>query len=450
MRILVVGGGGREHAIVTALARSPQHPTIYCAPGNPGIAELATCVELGIGEVDAIAQWAARSQIDLVVVGPEEPLVAGLVDRCRALGVRAFGPTAGAAKIEGSKSFAKEVMAAAGVPTAAHEVFDQLAPALRHVRRQAAGCVVKADGLSAGKGVVVATTAEQAERAVRQLFAGATGGRVLIEERLYGREASVLALVSGEQVKMLIPARDYKSAQDGDEGPNTGGMGAYAPHPDLGPDTLAQVERHIIRPVAQELVRRGTPFRGVLYAGLMLTANGPKVIEFNARLGDPEAQVILPLLRSDIVPTLRACVEGRLDDVELQWHSGCATCVVVASPGYPATPTTSQHVHLLPASRDGVHVFHGATARPPGGELLVAGGRVISVTAVAADTASARAAAYAAARSVRFGGAWMRGDIALEERHAVRAPGSSDTASHASLVPAARPAREQVEFALHG
>ncbi|GGJ09861.1 phosphoribosylamine--glycine ligase [Alicyclobacillus cellulosilyticus] len=414
-RVLVVGSGAREHAIAWALAKSPRRPRLYAAPGNPGMAAWCEMVNLRVDDVSGIAQFAARERIDLVVVGPELPLALGLADACAAAGVRVFGPSRAAARLESSKAFAKAVMAKAGVPTAAYATFTDPAAAKAYIRQQGAPIVVKADGLAAGKGVVVAETIAAAEAAIDALMVGgkfgAAGATVVIEQFLRGREASLMFFVDGETVRPLLPARDYKRVGDGDTGPNTGGMGAFAPVPEVTADVVADVERRIVRPTLAELRARGIVYRGVLYAGLMLTEDGPYVVEFNARFGDPETEVVLPLLASDLLAILWATAEGRLADVEVAWRDEAAVCVVLAAPGYPERPQTGAAITLpdgLPET-----VFHAGTAQRGDGQLVTAGGRVLTVTGTGPDLTAARAAAYRAAEAITFPGKHMRKDIAL-------------------------------------
>ncbi len=418
MKILVIGGGGREHALVAALAASPSCGELVCAPGNPGIAQLARCVATD-GSVDDLEQVARRETPDLVVVGPEAPLVDGLADRLRTADIDVFGPGAEGARLEGSKWHAKEVLQAAGVATANAQRFTDFADAEAFVRAVGAPIVVKADGLAAGKGVVVAHEVDVAINALRDALLddrfGAAGASVVLEECLEGPELSVLALVSGSDVRVLAPARDHKRAHDGDEGPNTGGMGAVCPPADADDGLLERVERDVLRPVVDELVRRGVDYRGVLYAGLMLTTDGPTVIEFNVRFGDPEAQVVLPRLRGDVALLLQSVARGELAAVPtLAWDDRVAVGVVVAAEGYPAAPRTGDAIELGDVADDarGIEVFHSGTRLDEAGTLRTAGGRVLTVVGFGDDVDSARAAATAAASRVHFDGAWHRTDIA--------------------------------------
>jgi phosphoribosylamine--glycine ligase len=416
MRILVVGGGGREHALVWKVSQSPLAEKVFCAPGNPGTARLAENVAIAADDVDALARWAVESRIDLVVVGPEAPLVLGLADRLAAAGVAVFGASAAAARLEGSKAFAKEVMAAAGIPTAAYGSFDALGPALAHARAADGRVVVKADGLAAGKGVVVCGDMAEAEAALRSILVdrihGAAGAQVVVEELLTGPEASVIALVDGERVRVLPPAQDHKRIFDGDRGPNTGGMGAFCPTPTVDDALLADVERLVLLPTVREMARRGTPFRGALYAGLMLTRDGPRVLEFNARFGDPETQPILMRVQGDIVPALLAAARGDLSATVLQIDPRAAVAVVMAAEGYPGRVTVGDVVEGAEAHfPPGVQVFQAGTRRDADGRIVTSGGRVLTVCALGADRAGAAARAYEAVDQIRFRGAQFRRDI---------------------------------------
>jgi len=416
MRVLVVGSGGREHALVWKISRSPLVRALWAAPGNPGIARLATLVALRADDVEGIARFARETGIDLVVVGPEAPLVRGLADRIAKEGIPVFGPSAAAAEIEGSKAFAKDVMAAARIPTAEHATFAEPGPALEWAGARGGRVVVKADGLAAGKGVVVCGDLGEVEGALRAMLIervhGEAGARVVVEERLEGPEASCIAFTDGERVRLLAAAQDHKRILDGDQGPNTGGMGAFSPTPTVTPEVEAMVERDVLLPAVRELARRGRPFRGALYAGLMLTPRGPRVLEFNARLGDPETQPILHRLRSDVVPALLAAARGDLSGVSLEFDPRTAVAVVLAAEGYPAAPAAGDPIDGLdgPFPED-VQVFHAGTAARPDGRIVTAGGRVLAVSALGSSREEAARRAYAAVGKIRFRGMQYRSDI---------------------------------------
>jgi phosphoribosylamine--glycine ligase len=412
-RVLVLGSGAREHAIVHALARSPGQPEILCAPGNPGIGDQAQLVNIRVDDVDGVVGAAQADEVELVVVGPEAPLVAGVSDALRDAGVPCFGPSRAAAQLEGSKAFCKEVMEAAGVATAAYRVVENPEAGLEAI--DAYPVVIKADGLAAGKGVVIAGDEAEARQALEALLIEHRFGtqRVVVEEHLEGEELSLLALCDGRRALPLASAQDYKRIHDGDRGPNTGGMGSYCPVPTVDDERAREIVGQVHQPVIDELSRRGTPFQGVLYAGLMMTARGPRVLEFNVRFGDPETQAILPRLRSDLLELVQAALEpGGLDGVALEWTPETAVTVVLASPGYPENPVTGQMITGLDQVSDDVFVTHAGTATAPDGSLVTAGGRVLGVTALGRDADAARAAAYAAADMIDFQGKQQRGDIA--------------------------------------
>jgi phosphoribosylamine---glycine ligase len=413
-RVLVVGGGGREHALIKALARSARAPELLCAPGNAGIAEDARVLAVAVDDVDGLLDAALHEQVDLVVVGPEVPLVAGLANVLLDAGVRCFGPSGAASRLEGSKAFCKEVMEAAGVPTAAYKTVDTVEAGLDAIT--AYPTVIKADGLAAGKGVFIAMDEWEAKAALAVLLVEHKFGtdRVVVEEFLAGEELSLLALCDGERALPLASAQDYKRIFDGNEGPNTGGMGSYSPVPEIGADRANELAAQVHQPVLDELARRGAPFHGVLYAGLMMTADGPRVLEFNVRFGDPETQAILPRLESDLLDLLVAATEpGGLAGASLNWSERTAVTVVLASAGYPASSSSGDVITGLDAVDDTVEIAHAGTARDPEGRIVTAGGRVLNVTALGADAADARAAAYAAADMIEFEGKQMRRDIAL-------------------------------------
>jgi len=412
MKVLVVGAGAREHALVLALSRDPAVTAMLCAPGNPGTAGLARNLPLELADPAAVAALAAEHAVDLVVIGPEGPLVAGAADAVRAAGVACFGPSAAAAQLEGSKSFAKQVMAAAGVPTASADSCTTLEQAVAALASRSPPYVVKADGLAAGKGVLVTDDQAQACSFAREALRG-DGAGVLIEDFLDGPEVSLFALCDGVTVLPLLPAQDFKRAGDGDTGPNTGGMGAYAPLPWLPVGAVEQVRATVLQPVVEEMARRDTPFVGLLYAGLAMTSRGPAVIEFNCRFGDPETQVVLALLETPLAGLLLACARGTLEPIPPAWREGAAVTVVVAAEGYPGAPVTGDVVEVG-ALPDGVIVLHAGTRGDP---LVSAGGRVVSVTAVGATLDQARSAAYDGVAAVHLRGGLARSDIALSAVH---------------------------------
>jgi phosphoribosylamine--glycine ligase len=416
MRILLLGSGGREHAIAVALAASPQHPELLIAPGNGGTASLGENVSgLAIESPEAVADFAVERGVDLVVIGPEGPLVAGVANAVAAAGIRVFGPSRSAARMEGSKEFAKDVMRRHGIPAGASESFSELGPALAYLAKVGTPIVIKADGLAAGKGVTVAMSPTEAEVAVRECFSGRfgdAGSTVLIEEYLEGPECSLLAFTDGETVRAMVPAQDHKRAYDGDTGPNTGGMGVYSPVPAVDAATLAEMESLLVRTV-EGLRDDGILYRGVLYGGFILTADGPKLLEYNARFGDPETQIILPLLASDLLEIMLAVADGRLRDVEPAWRDEAAVSVVLASGGYPGDYEKGKPITGIADAEalPGVTVYHAGTAMKDG-VLVTSGGRVLNVTAVAPTLAAAQARAYEAVAKVRFDGMFCRTDIA--------------------------------------
>ncbi len=418
MKILLVGGGGREHAIAWKLSQSPRVTELVIAPGNAGTAQLGRNVAVKADDIAGQVALAEAEQPDLVVVAPDDPLALGLVDRLTALGLRAWGPTAAAARIEASKALAKEVMRRAGIPTAAYAVVDSYAAGERYVRDHGRPFVVKADGLALGKGVVVAETVDETLAALRAMLEegafGAAGSRVVLEERLTGEELSLLGFSDGRTVVPLLPAQDHKRLMDGDRGPNTGGMGAYAPVSLIDERLGERLTATILQPAINTLRAMGTPFVGVLYAGLMLTPDGPRVLEFNARFGDPETQALLPLLDSDLLEIMLASIEGRLSHDLVRWRPGAAVCVVLAAEGYPAQPRRGDSITLPESLPDNTLIFHAGTALRDQ-QVVTAGGRVLSVVGLGESFAAARERAYALAERIDFAGKQLRRDIGMRE-----------------------------------
>ena len=419
MRILVVGSGGREHALCWAISASPLCTKLFCAPGNAGIAQVAECVEVGVDDIAGQVALAEREKIDFVVVGPEGPLVAGLADRLVEAGIRVFGPSAKAAQLEGSKGFTKDLCRRHNIPTAAYERFTDVAKAEAYIKAQGAPIVVKADGLAAGKGVVVAEAEEQAIDAVREMLAenrfGAAGASVVIEEFMEGEEASLFALCDGEHALALAGAQDHKRVFDGDKGPNTGGMGAYSPAPVLDAAMVDRAMREIVLPTVRGLAADDMPYKGVLYAGLMIGRRGPRLVEYNCRFGDPECQVLMMRLKSDIVPALMACADGGLRHFDLRWADDAALTVVMAANGYPEAYEKGSEIRNLAAAGqvEGVQIFHAGTKfGPDGKQVLATGGRVLNVTALAPTVEEARVRAYRAVDLIDWPQGFCRRDIA--------------------------------------
>jgi phosphoribosylamine--glycine ligase len=416
MKVLIVGSGGREHAIAWAVAKSPKVDKIYCAPGNAGISEYAECVPIGAMEFDKLVAFAKENEIDLTVIGMDDPLVGGIVDAFEAEGLRVFGPRANAAIIEGSKAFSKDLMKKYNIPTAAYENFTSPEAALAYLETAKMPIVLKASGLALGKGVLICNTLEEAKEGVQTLMLdkqfGSAGDTIVIEEFMTGREVSVLAFCDGKTVKCMTSAQDHKRAKDGDQGLNTGGMGTFSPSPFYTKDVEEFCEKYIYQPTIDAMASEGRPFTGVLFTGLMLTEDGPKVLEYNARFGDPEAQVVLPRMKNDIVEVFEACIDGRLDEIELEFEDNAAVCVVLASAGYPESYEKGFEITGIEDvnAKEGYHVFH-AGSKFQDGKLVTNGGRVLGVTAKGADLVEARANAYAATELVSFANKYMRNDI---------------------------------------
>jgi phosphoribosylamine--glycine ligase len=417
MKVLLVGGGGREHAIADALRRSPQVDTLYCAPGNAGIARIAECVPIGTMDFKALTDFAKEKEIDLTVCSMDDPLCAGIVDAFEAEGLRIFGTPANAAIIEGSKAFSKDLMKKYGIPTAAYEVFDDPEKAQAYLESAAMPIVLKASGLALGKGVLICNTLEEAKEGVKELMTdrkfGDAGSRIVIEEFMTGREVSVLAFADGKHYKLMSSSQDHKRAGDGDTGLNTGGMGTFSPSPFYTDEIDAYCRENIYQRTMDAMAKEGRPFRGVLYFGLMLTADGPKVLEYNTRFGDPETQVVLPRMRSDIIDVMQACIDGTLDQIDLEFEDNAAVCVVIASGGYPGSYEKGKVITGLDAfeGREGYYCFHAGTAFDKDGNTVTSGGRVLGVTALGKTLKEARANAYNAAGWIRFEGQYMRHDI---------------------------------------
>ena len=414
MNVLLIGSGGREHALAWKIAASPMLTKLYAAPGNPGIAAEAECVALDAGDHEAVVAFCREHDIGLVVVGPEGPLVAGLADAVRAAGIDVFGPSAEAARLEGSKAYTKDLCARQNIPTAAYETFNNAPKAKAYARAKGAPIVIKADGLAAGKGVTVAMSLEEALAAIDDCFEGAfgeAGAEVVVEEYLSGEEASFFCLCDGKTALPFGTAQDHKRVGDGDTGPNTGGMGAYSPAPVMTPELIEQTMREIIEPTMRGMAAIGAPFTGVLYAGLMIDESGPKLIEYNVRFGDPECQVLMMRLKDDILVLLKAAAEGELAHVSARWKDKAALTVVMAAEGYPGTPTKGTAISgLAAAEAGGAKVFHAGT-RLEGGQLVANGGRVLNVTAQGADVTAAQAKAYEAVDAIDWPGGFCRRDI---------------------------------------
>ena len=422
MKVLIVGGGGREHAIAASVAGSKRADKIYCAPGNAGIGQIAECVPIGAMEFDKIVAFAKEKEIDLTIVGPDDPLVGGLTDELEAAGLRVFGPRKNAAILEGSKAFSKDLMKKYHIPTAAYETFDEPQEALAYLKTAKMPVVLKADGLALGKGVLICNTLEEAAAGVKTIMEdkkfGAAGNRMVVEEFMTGREVSVLSFVDGRTIRIMSSAQDHKRALDGNQGLNTGGMGTFSPSPFYTKEVDAFCQEHIYQATVDAMATEGRPFQGIIFFGLMLTENGPRVLEYNARFGDPEAQVVLPRMKNDILDVIDACIDGTLDKVELQFEDNAAVCVILASEGYPLSYEKGFSVRGLERfeKADGYYCFHAGTKRTEEG-IVTNGGRVLGVTALGTTLQEARANAYAAAGWVDFDNKYMRKDIgkAIEE-----------------------------------
>lgn len=419
MKILIVGSGGREHAIAVSVAKSERVDQIYCAPGNAGIGMIAECVPIGAMEFDKLVSFSKEKEIDMVIVGMDDPLVGGLVDELEAAGIPAFGPRKNAAILEGSKAFSKDLMKKYNIPTAAYETFDNADAAIEYLKTEASfPIVLKADGLALGKGVLICNTLEEALDGVREIMEdkkfGSAGNRMVIEEYLTGREVSVLSFVDGKTIRIMSSAQDHKRAKDGDEGLNTGGMGNFSPSPFYTDEVDEFCKKHIYQATVDAMAAEGRPFQGVIFFGLMLTENGPRVLEYNARFGDPEAQVVLPRMKNDIVDVCEACINGTLDRIDLEFEDNAAVCVILASDGYPVSYEKGFEITGLEnfEGKSDYYCFHAGTKKDGQGKIVTNGGRVLGVTALGKDLAQARAKAYEATGWVSFANQYMRHDIA--------------------------------------
>ena len=417
MKVLIVGGGGREHAIAWKAAQSPRVEKLYCAPGNAGIAQVAECVDIGVMDFDAQVAFAKEHGIDLVIVGPDDPLAAGAVDAFEAAGIRAFGPRKNAAILEGSKAFSKDLMKKYNIPTAGYETFDSPEKALAYIEHAPMPIVLKADGLALGKGVLICNTREEAKDGVKTLMLdkqfGSAGDRIVVEEFMTGREVSVLSFVDGKTIKIMTSAQDHKRAKDGDQGLNTGGMGTFSPSPFYTEEVDSFCRNYIYQPTVDAMRAEGRGFQGIIFFGLMLTEQGPKVLEYNARFGDPETQVVLPRMKNDIMDVFEACVDGTLDQVELEFEDNAAVCVVLASAGYPEHYEKGYKMTGFEnfKDKDGYYVFHAGSKFDAEGNIVTNGGRVLGVTAKGATLKEARENAYKATEWIEFGNKYMRHDI---------------------------------------
>lgn len=416
MKVLIVGSGGREHAIASSVAKSPRVDKIYCAPGNAGIGQIAECVPIGAMEFDKLVAFAKEKEIDFTIIGMDDPLVGGVVDAFEAEGLKVFGPRKNAAILEGSKAFSKDLMKKYNIPTAAYENFDDAEKALAYLETAKMPIVLKADGLALGKGVLICNTLEEAKEGVKEIMLdrkfGSAGNHMVVEEFMTGREVSVLSFVDGKTIKIMSSAQDHKRAKDGDQGLNTGGMGTFSPSPFYTPEVDEFCKKYVYQATVDAMAAEGRPFKGVIFFGLMLTEEGPKVLEYNARFGDPEAQVVLPRMKNDIIDVMEACVDGTLDQIDLQFEDNAAVCVVLASDGYPVAYDKGLPIRGLEAfeEKDGYYCFHAGTALKDGA-IVTNGGRVLGVTAKGQDLKEARANAYAATEWVKFENKYMRHDI---------------------------------------
>lgn len=417
MKVLVVGSGGREHAIVASAAKSSRVDKIYCAPGNAGIGQLAECVPIGAMEFDKLVSFAKEQEIDFTIIGMDDPLVGGIVDAFEAEGLKVFGPRKNAAILEGSKAFSKDLMKKYHIPTAGYETFDDSKKALEYLKTAKMPIVLKADGLALGKGVLICNTLEEAQAGVKEIMEdkkfGAAGNHMVVEEFMTGREVSVLSFVDGKTIQIMSSAQDHKRAQDGDQGLNTGGMGTFSPSPFYTKEVDEFCKKYIYQPTVDAMAAEGRPFVGVIFFGLMLTEEGPKVLEYNARFGDPEAQVVLPRMKNDIIDVMEACVEGRLDTMELAFEDNAAVCVVLASEGYPVSYEKGLAINGLENfdGKEGYYCFHAGTRLDDQGRIVTNGGRVLGITAKGGDLREARANAYQATEWVDFANKYMRHDI---------------------------------------
>ena len=417
MKVLIVGSGGREHAIATSVAKSSRVDKIYCAPGNAGIGQIAECVPIGAMEFDKLVAFAKENQIDLTIIGMDDPLVGGVVDAFEAEGLRVFGPNKAAAILEGSKAFSKDLMKKYNIPTAAYENFDDPEKALEYLKIAKMPIVLKADGLALGKGVLICNTLEEAEAGVKEIMMdkkfGSAGNHMVIEEFMTGREVSVLSFVDGKTIKIMSSAQDHKRAKDGDQGLNTGGMGTFSPSPFYTKEVDEFCKKYVFQATVDAMAAEGRTFKGIIFFGLMLTEDGPKVLEYNARFGDPEAQVVLPRMKNDVIDVMEACIDGTLDQIDLQFEDNAAVCVVLASDGYPVSYEKGFEIKGLEnfENKDGYYCFHAGSKLNEEGKIVTNGGRVLGVTAKGATLKEARANAYAATEWIDFANKYMRHDI---------------------------------------